>query len=174
MSRIAVNGWSGIWRASVPARAVAVCIRSFRRQPRPKLTRSRGRQLKAPAPFLSWILCATIFSYTCALPANLGFFFLSHGAPAMTKGCKKGTCCTALCYVDKYGIHHCVHKPGGDSCECGLSANDLDENPMPPTTLVTLPKFECPSPALIPSGWICGAPTLISSFDPATPSPPPK
>ena len=174
VSGLARRSGRGIWRASIPAIAAFACIRSLQRRPRPRLTRLRGRQLKTPAPFISWILCVLLFAHACALPVHLGLLFRHIAAPAMTEGCEKKTCCTALCYVDKYGIHHCVHKPGGDFCKCGLSTDDPDTYPIVPVTMATLPESECLFPSLMPSEWVFQTPTLIASYSPATPSPPPK
>jgi hypothetical protein len=104
---------------------------------------------------------------------HLGFFLLGPDAHAMTEGCEKGTCCTALCYLDKHGIHHCVHEHG-DSCGCGISTNDLDANSIFLSAVVTLPKLESLLPDLTPSGRILQIPGLIYSCDITTPTPPPK
>jgi len=167
------NGRFGIWRASIPAMAAAGFVRSLQRQSRPRLTWVRGRHLRTPAPFISLLLGIVIGLQTGTLPLPLIFLFTDANAKPMTEGCKKKTCCTALCYVDKHGVHHCVHM-NGDSCECGLSSNEPDASPALPLTVGTLPMSERQVPRLLPNGWVSQTPSLLSTFDPATPSPPPK
>ena len=163
----------GIWRASIPTIAAAVCLPLPKRQSRPRLAQSRGRQWKLPAPTQACLYAILLFVQASALPMHLGFFLLPHHAKAMTEGCEKVTCCTALCYLDKHGIHHCVHLPG-DSCGCGMSADECQVNPVLLSALVTLPAIEDWLPAFIPAGWIHSALHYFSSRMPDTPSPPPK
>ncbi len=172
MSGKSVKGRRGIGWASIPA--IAACIRSLLRQSRPWLAQIRGRRRNPPALFMTWLLCILLLAQTSALPTYLGLFLLHGDAHPVTEGCKKGTCCTPLCYVDKYGSHHCVHKPNSDSCDCGMSANDEGANPTLPSTVVTLPATANLFPTFIPVGWVFQIPHLMTTHIPATPSPPPK
>ena len=63
-----------------------------------------------PAPFMSLMLGLVIIMQAFTLPLPVAFLFVDAGAPAMTKGCKKKTCCTALCYLDKNGVHQTYSK----------------------------------------------------------------
>ena len=165
------NGRLGIWRASIPA--VAGFVRSLQRRSRPRLTWVRGRHLKAPAPFIALLLGLIFGVQTGTLPLPLLFLLVDADAKAVTEGCETKTCCTPLCYLDKHGVHHCVHM-NGDSCECGLSTNELAANPVLQFTVGTLPENEPQLPALIPNGRVSLTAHLLASYDPATPSPPPK
>jgi hypothetical protein len=164
----------GSWRASIPASAVFAHGRASQRQSRPRLARLRGRQWKPPASFLSFLLSLVLFGHASALPTFLGFCFLRGHAPVVTMGCKKAVCCTALCYVDKDGIHHCVHAPGGDSCECSQSMHDPDQYPVLLSTIGTLPDLVSFLPALVPTGRISLARGYIETHIPSVPAPPPK
>jgi hypothetical protein len=123
--------------------------------------------------FVSLLLAAVLFAQIGALPMPLGFFFLRGDEKAMTEGCNKKTCCTALCYLDKNGVHHCVHK-SGDSCECGISTKDSDPNPILLLTASALPEIEHLFPDFLPEGWMLMTPALCTAYNPSTPSPPPK
>jgi hypothetical protein len=174
MGRTAIKTRCGIWRASVPARAVIVCACSFLRRPRPRPARLRGRWHPSPAPFLPALLALAIAVQTCALPVPLAFLFVDPEAHAVTDGCDKATCCTALCYVDAKGVHHCVHKHG-DACDCGFSAgDDINLESVLHSIPVTLPKTEPLLPVLVSQGRVSQSASLLASFDPPTPSPPPK
>jgi hypothetical protein len=167
-------GRHGIWRASIPAMAGSVCDRLLRRQSRPRLTQLRSRRFAPPALFLSLLMSIVLFSHTTALPICLGFYLLPGNAAAITKGCKKGTCCTPLCYLDKNGIHHCVHIPNGDSCECSQLANNPDVDPIPLSNIGILPDPDNLLPTLLPTGWVFQLHKCIVTHIPAVPFPPPK
>jgi hypothetical protein len=144
---------SGIRRVSAPiiAAFVYACSLQGRSGSRPAhLRRWRGNPR---SPFLSLFLDFILFFQAGALPVHLGFLLLPPNAKAVTQGCKKKTCCMALCYVDRHGIHHCVHRLG-ESCECGISSHDLDANPIFLSTVVTFPDCEGLLPDLIPNGWM--------------------
>ena len=128
-----------------------------------------------PASFLSALLGLMIMVHTSALPVPLAFLFVAADADAFTEGCETETCCTALCYVDADGVHHCVHKHG-ESCDCEFSAesNDADMDWTLNSTPVTPPETEQFCPILVPEGRISQTPRLAASFEPPTPSPPPK
>ena len=167
------SGWRGIWRASVPAIIAAVRLPSPKRQSRPRLARLRGRRWKLPAPIAAALFAFLLFAQASALPMHLGFILLPPHARVMTQGCEKGSCCTALCYLDKHGFHHCVHMPG-DSCECGISTDDCQANPVFLSAIITLPKIDNLLPNFVPSGWVCPLQDFFAGRTPATPSPPPK
>lgn len=169
-----MNNRNWILRTSVPAIAAAAGVPSPQRRSSSRLAQLRGRWRGLLARFMTSLFGIVLFAQVCALPTHLGFFFLPLDAHAMTKGCKRKTCCTALCYVDKYGIHHCVHEPGGDSCECSKSSYDSSTNPILLSTVVALPDREHLLPAIVPAGWTFQTTRLIADYDPATPSPPPK
>jgi hypothetical protein len=163
MGRAAANGGRAIGRATVSGIAAIAWVCSFLRRPP-----------WAPAPFLAALLSLAIMVHTCILPVPLAFLFVAADAEAVTEGCETGTCCTALCYVDSNGVHHCVHKHG-DSCDCGFSTGDdlsmdLMLHPIP----AMLPKTEPLLPVLVPQGQVSHSPSLLASFNPPTPSPPPK
>ena len=124
-------------------------------------------------PLLSCLFGLLLFAQASALPMHLGFFIVGPDAHAMTEGCEKGTCCTALCYLDKHGIHHCVHEHG-DSCGCDISANDFNANSIFLSAVVTLPQLGSLIPDLTPSGRILQTPGSIESRDITTSTPPPK
>jgi hypothetical protein len=173
MSGASLHSRRGRWRASVPTISVSACVRSFLHQFRPRLRQLRSRQFKVPASFMSLLLGLVLTVQTCTLPLPVAFLFVDADAPAMTKGCATKTCCTALCYLDKNGVHHCVHVHD-DSCDCGLSTHDLTVDPILYSTAGTLPKIEQLFPDLIPDGWISQIPASAKNHLPATPSPPPK
>ncbi len=119
------------------------------------------------------VFWALLGGQATAIPVCLGFAFLSSDARPMTRGCDKKTCCTALCYLDKNGVHHCVHRPG-DSCECTIAETEPQSNPI----LLSVPAI-LPDPALLltetfPTGWMDPVRTSVISLFPATPTPPPK
>jgi hypothetical protein len=173
VSRAVVEGRLGISRALFHANADSACVCSFQRRPRPRLAQRWGRRFKAPAPFISSLLGLIIALHTCTLPVPLVFLFVDANAKPVTAGCKRMTCCTPLCYLDKHGVHHCVHM-SDDSCNCGLSNNDVNINPTWFLTLGTPPGNKQELPALIPGGWIARIPLHIATFEPETPFPPPK
>jgi hypothetical protein len=114
-----------------------------------------------------------LFAQASSLPMHLGLYLAGPNARPMTKGCDKKTCCTALCYLDKDGIHHCVHETG-ETCKCGSSDDDLDINPIFLSTLITLPKIASLIPDFRPVAWIATIRDSVATRDPATPAPPPK
>jgi hypothetical protein len=119
------------------------------------------------------MLSLIIALHTCALPVPLVFLFVDAKAKAMTRGCVKGTCCTPLCYVDKHGVHHCVHMDD-DSCNCGFSNNEVNIDPTWFLTFGIPPADKQELPALIPGEWIAQKSLLTANYEPAPPSPPPK
>jgi hypothetical protein len=173
VSKTRANGWHGIRRASVPAGAVCLWVCSSKRQPRPKLARLRGRRFKSPAPFISLLLGLLIAVNTCTLPLPLVFLFVDANSAAKTEGCKTKTCCTALCYLDKNGVHHCVHKHD-ESCGCDSLKDDSHANLILLSTIAILPFLGEMRPVFLPTGWIHQTKSLIATYNPATPSPPPK
>jgi hypothetical protein len=133
------------------------------------------RSIGAPARrlFALWLIGVFLAAQACALPMHLGFAFLRGDEKEVTQGCDQKTCCTALCFVDKHGVHHCVHKPG-DSCKCRASTNELDQDPTLLVIVANLPKIEKFVPNLVQAGWILQKKELIAAFDSPTPTPPPK
>jgi hypothetical protein len=123
---------------------------------------------------LPCVLCFLVFVQTSALPTHLCYLCLPRDAHPVTEGCKTKTCCTALCYVDKYGIHHCVHRPGDDFCQCGTSTVDPNADSLLLLAVANLPKPMNLRPDFVASGWISPLPALFEGNNPATPSPPPK
>ena len=134
---------------------------------------SRGRLWKPPASISACLLGFLLFAQSGALPVHLGLLLLPPHSAAMTHGCSKGSCCTALCYLDKHGVHHCVHAPG-DSCECGLSTSDCGANPIFLSAIITLPNIDNLLPIPAPAGWVRQSLGLFAGRNPETPSPPPK
>jgi hypothetical protein len=163
----------GISRALFCANAASAWVCSFQRRPGPRLAHLRGRRFRASAPFISSLLGLIIALHTCVLPMPLAFLFVDAKAKAVTKGCIKGTCCTPLCYVDKNGVHHCVHM-SNDSCACGFSTNDVSIDSTWFLTLGTPPGNKQELPVLVPGGWIMPTPLHLSNYEPAIPVPPPK
>jgi hypothetical protein len=167
------SGWRGIWRASVPANAASVCFPSPKRRSRPKPAQIGGRRWKPPVPIVTILFAVMLFVQASALPTHIGLWLMPADSAAMTQGCEKGTCCTALCYLDRDGVHHCVHM-SGDSCECGISTDDCTCNPIFLSAIVTFPDTDPLLPDLIPARWTPLAPALFRGREPATPMPPPK
>lgn len=137
--------------------------------PGPSLCASKLR----PAPFLSFLLSMALLLQTCALPIPAAFLFISAHAAAVTEGCDTKTCCTALCYVDGHGIHHCKHKHN-DACARGESPDESGVNTVLLTTLATAPDVEHVVPALTQVGRVFREPESRTAYYPANPSPPPK
>ncbi len=75
---------------------------------------------------LHWIILLCFAGFSIGQPYYLAADTGARIPGAMTKGCLKGSCCTSKCYLDKNGVHHCVHK-SGDSCDCGLSSGGEGE-----------------------------------------------
>jgi hypothetical protein len=173
VSKAAAESRRGISRALFYANAASAWVCSFQRQPGPRLAQLRGRRLRASAPFISSLLGLIIALHTCALPMPLVFLFVDANAKPVTAGCKKMTCCTPLCYVDKHGVHHCVHMDS-DSSNRGLSTNDVNIAPTWFLTFGIPPGNKQELPALVPSGWITGNSLLTATYEPAPPFPPPK
>lgn len=167
------RGLSGTLRASVPAGAASVCRPAPERQSAPRLAQLRDRRWKPPAPIVTCIFGFVLFLQASALPLCIGFLLLPTDASSMTRGCKKMSCCTPFCYLDKDGVHHCVHHPG-DSCECGMSDGDFDVNPVFLSAIITLPKIHNTIPLCVPSQWSPPAHLLFEGRTPSTPTPPPK
>jgi hypothetical protein len=150
-----------------------ILLRSSLFQSKSQLARFTCRPCLRPAPFLAFVISLTLLVQTSALPIPVAFLFISADADAVTEGCETKTCCTALCYVDEHGVHHCVHKHS-DSCTGRDSADESDVNPVLVTTLATAPETEYLLPSLDPIGWIFHKSELETSRYPTKPSPPPK
>jgi hypothetical protein len=163
-----------IWRESFPAKVFAAWVCSLQSKPRTRRLRRGDRQWKSPPPLLSLLLALVLFTHASALLMYVGYCFLPSHAHAMTKGCEKAICCTAFCYLDKNGVHHCVHAPGGDSCECGFSANDSDEDSPLLSIIGTLTDLDILIPVFLPAEWISPVCSLRLAYTPTIPSPPPK
>lgn len=123
--------------------------------------------------FPALALSLNLVIQTSSLTIPLAFLFSDPDAKAMTKGCDRKTCCTSLCYVDKNGAHHCVHKHE-DSCGCKTSFKKTHLEPILHAAVATLPEVTPLLPVFLPSGWISQLPDLTVGCNPATPSPPPK
>jgi hypothetical protein len=108
-----------------------------------------------------------------ALPIHVGFALLRGDEKPVTEGCEQKTCCTALCYVDKHGNHHCVHETD-DSGECGVKKNDLKNNPLLPLPSIVLQGPVIAMPDFVPTEWLRIAPVPVETFDTTVPSPPPE
>lgn len=173
MSETSENGARGIWRASVPARAVSSWLCSFQRQSRPRLARLGCWRVQTPAPFLALLCMLVIILQAAALPLPIGLLLIDADAKAMTHGCKKESCCTSLCYLDNRGAHHCVPMHG-ESCECGMSSNELNSDLTLNWTAAILPENEPLFPPRTLEAWVAPPPERFADCDPATPSPPPR
>jgi hypothetical protein len=119
------------------------------------------------------MVLAILAAQTGALPIPVAFLLISKDALAVTAGCETKTCCTALCYVDKDGIHHCVHKHS-DACASGSTTNESGLNTVLLTTLATAPDAGHLIPALHQIGWVFQRPELRTAFYPVKLPPPPK
>ncbi len=136
---------------------------------------SIGKQTRVGIRHGSAILVAFVFfAQTAALPVHVGLMLLPPNTAAMTHGCDKGTCCTPLCFLDKRGVHHCVHMSAEDSCSCALSQEDCTVNPIFMSAIVILPRNMSLIPNFVPARWIFPVPNLYAGRDPATPTLPPK
>ena len=136
-------------------------------------------QLRARRPFL-WpirllasLLNLALLVTTCSLPIPVAFLLVSADAAAVTEGCETKICCTALCYVDGNGVHHCVHKHS-ESCAHGNSTDESNVNPVLFTALATAPDSEYLLPSLAPTGWVFPEPDLQTALYPAKLTPPPR
>jgi hypothetical protein len=148
-------------------------IGGYRDLTKPSERVRRRRNAPVRHLFALWLMGVLLTVQARALPIHLGFVFLRGDEEAMTEGCDQKTCCTALCYLDQDGNHHCVQKPG-HSCECGISTNGLDQHPMLLMIPANLPKEEKLLPDLILAGWIIRTNKPVASFYPGIPPPPPK
>ncbi len=138
------------------------------------LAQSGSRRWKPPAPFLTILFTFILFVQASALPTHIGLLLIPPNTAAMTHGCEKGTCCTPLCFLDKHGVHHCVHLTG-DSCECGVSASDeCTVNPVFLSAIIAFVHTEALLPDLIPARWNQTISILFIGREPAIPTPPPK
>jgi hypothetical protein len=122
---------------------------------------------------MSLLLSLIIAVQTCTLPLPIVFLFVDASAKAMTEGCETKTCCTALCYLDKNGIHHCVHKHD-ESCGCDSLTHDSHISLILLSTIAVLPRLDKVCPTFLQTGWIHQTEDRIAAYNPATPSPPPK
>jgi hypothetical protein len=166
-------GRRGICRTSVPAGVSSVCLPLPKRWSRAKPAQPGGRRWKAPAPILSFLCSIMLFAQASALPVHIGLMLLPAHTAAMTHGCEKGTCCTPLCFLDKHGVHHCVHMTG-DSCACVISTDDCAANPIFLSAVVTFSECENLPPDVVQDRWVPLSPALFAGRHPATPTPPPK
>jgi len=133
-----------------------------------------GVKRRPRMPLLAaWTLCLVLVFQTCALPIPLAFLLISPNAKPMTAGCSQKTCCTALCYLDKKGIHHCVHMHD-ESCENNLSSHGVDPLPIIYSTAGTLDPVEHLFPVFDSNRFILQTKILAESNNPGIPSPPPK
>ncbi len=110
---------------------------------------------------------------TCALPIPAAFLLVSADREAVTEGCDKQTCCTALCYVSQDGVHHCVHKHT-ESCSRGRSSDDSSINPVFLTTLALEPCSDSWLPRFEAIGRIALIPNIEFVHYLSQPTPPPK
>ena len=148
-------------------------IRSFRNRAKPATGANGRRCFRWLAFCLPGVLGLILVVQTCALPIPLAFLLISADADPMTMGCSKKTCCTPLCYLDKNGVHHCVHMHD-ESCARNLSTHDSDSVPILYSTAVVISGIlEC-LPGFHQTGWILETPVLAETRDPGAPSPPPK
>ena len=167
-SRLIVRGLP-----SIPVSAEGILPKN-RSRCRPLKKASPGSRLRSLfTPLVACLFGLLLFAQASSLPIHLGLYLAGPDARPMTKGCDKKTCCTALCYLDKDGIHHCVHEPG-ESCKCGSSDDDLNIAPIFLSTLITLPKITSLIPDFRPVAWIATIRDSVVTHDPATPVPPPK
>jgi hypothetical protein len=72
---------------------------------------------------LHWAVLICFAGFAVGMPYYRAADTGARRPGAMTKGCLKGSCCTSKCFLDKSGVHHCVHE-SGDSCDCDLSSDD--------------------------------------------------
>lgn len=96
-----------------------------------------------------------------------------HHSVKTVQGCKKGTCCTDRCFVDKSGVHHCV-PVAGDSCECGLSANDTDPEGTLDPALAIVCRSDSLLPVMLSSPGFSEFPGIAADPDLSAPTPPPR
>ncbi len=122
---------------------------------------------------VSWLVTALLLLHSCALPIHMNYSIARAGAGAVTKGCKKGTCCTSRCYVDPQGVHHCVPKPG-ESCECGMSASDPETAPELASSSATLTDADSLQPMRVSSRYVIEFQSLFQDHDEFPSTPPPR
>ncbi|NLV31237.1 MAG: hypothetical protein GXY47_08780 [Acidobacteria bacterium] len=133
----------------------------------------RGPGLAAAFRPFPLLLGLMLLVETCALPIPAAFLLISADAAAVTDGCDTGSCCTALCYVDGHGVHHCVHKHGA-GCGHGAEPEPSDSVSVLLMTLAVCPEAQPPLPGLESAGVVSRVRVLRASHDPAIPIPPPK
>ncbi len=92
---------------------------------------------------------------------------------AMTVGCAEASCCTARCYLDENGVHHCVPNEGA-SCDCGLSSKEAASRSVPALEVATLPRPDELSISLRPVANLHPLACSCLTVDLSVPSPPPK
>lgn len=124
----------------------------------------------------------TLILYLCSLVANpVPFVLIAQNsrrvpvkAGAMSEGCEKGSCCTAFCYLDNHGVHHCV-PARGDSCSCGMSSKDSDPELLFSTLeFATIRRPDCLHPIFQSTSTILQFPSLFQEADLTAPTPPPR
>jgi hypothetical protein len=128
--------------------------------------------------FVSCFLGATMFCYGCCIPIQLvsdcgSWFVAASRSGVVSEGCDKGSCCTAYCFVDKNGVHHCVPRPG-DSCKCGISSSNSAAKSILLLTVVALPELENLPPVFLPTTRIFESHRLFKNLDHSVPTPPPR
>jgi len=120
-----------------------------------------------------WLACVVVTAHASALPVHIGFAFVDPDTPAMTHGCDRETCCTALCYVDKEGTHHCIHGPT-ESCACGISEDYRHGQSLRLSTLGILQEAERNVPTLLTFDVLSPALSFIRARSNSVPTPPPR
>jgi len=92
---------------------------------------------------------------------------------AMTIGCPVAGCCTAKCYLDEDGVHHCVSETES-SCGCELSCGDRICKPLLPVDAATPPSTDGFSPEFPLAGLAVSIPVTGASLDIPPVTPPPR
>ncbi len=126
---------------------------------------------RKPQSAIVWLVEALLLLNLCVFPKNMSAPAARVDSSAVTTGCEKATCCTSRCYVDEHGVHHCVPKPG-ESCECGMSANDTGS--ALPSTVAIPPRADSFLPLFPASGWLFESVTLFVNYEQSSPTPPPR
>jgi len=124
-------------------------------------------------PMFAWLTILLYINSIVALPLFTASSRDRSVPGARTQGCAEATCCSALCYLDENGIHHCVPVPGR-SCDCGLSSNGQASNSISPERDIVVPQPSGACPDFTVAYRTSEPPDALAELDLSVPNPPPK
>jgi hypothetical protein len=122
---------------------------------------------------------SSLVSCICALTLLLQAIFSgplpgggSRDPAAMTLGCEQASCCSAKCYLDENGTHHCVPR-GNETCSCGLSRSAPPSISSLPID-IALPWLDSFTPQLPWAWYAFRLRSTLQSIDLSLATPPPR